>query len=94
MQHENGWVLGTQLTQADQRHVLAAFVHRYTGTHRPQWASGAPYREHFLDDADWLANTRFVVRSDGRLDRRSRHCLSSPTWPRGKGFDMEKAVQS
>jgi hypothetical protein len=79
-------VLGTELHPDDQRHVLAAFVHRYTGDHKPQWAgdprpNGKPCPVQFKDDQDWLANTRFGVRKDGRLDQRARYCTSNPTWP-------------
>jgi hypothetical protein len=82
-------VLGTQLTKTDQQIVLASYVYRFTGTHRPAWANkarpnGTPYRPHFKDDADWLAHTWFSVRKDGRLDRRSRHVYSEPTWPEGR----------
>lgn len=78
--------LGTQLAAADQRHVLAAYVHRYTREHVPEWArkprpDGTPYPVHFASDADWLAHTRFFVRANGRLDHRFRHCWSEPTWP-------------
>lgn len=78
--------LGTELTAAEQRFVLAAFVHRFTGSHLPNWArkarpDGQKYPVQFKDDADWLANTRFVVTRTGKLDRRVNHCHSTPTWP-------------
>jgi len=81
--------LGTQLNEQDRRHVLAAFVHRFTAEHRPQWASeprpdGGEYEVQFASDEDWLANTLFAVRNDGRLDGRARFCKSSPTWPNRK----------
>jgi hypothetical protein len=70
----------------DQRHVLAAYVHRYTREHVPAWARREPGRcpVRFASDAEWLANTSFRVRRDGRLDRRARFCESSPTWPDGQ----------
>jgi hypothetical protein len=79
-------VLGTQLVPGDQQHVLAAYVHRFTRNHKPQWASGTwkdgkPFPVQFASDADWLAHTRFTVRQDGRLDQRVHHCESNPTWP-------------
>jgi hypothetical protein len=88
---------GTELSAVDQRRVLAAYVHRFTGEHRPQWANdprpdGAAYPVQFKDDADWLANTFFKVRADGRLDERARYCESTPTWPNGK--PKSAAVQS
>lgn len=79
--------LGSELFPADRAYVLAAYCHRFTGNHRPAWASqpwkadGTPYPLQFASDAEWLANTRFAVGAHGDLDRRSKECLSSPTWP-------------
>ena len=81
---------GAYLTQGDQRHVLAAYVHRYTKSHVPNWARGTNYRPQFASDIDWLANTWFAVRKDGRLDQRYRACHSEPTWPDGKGVNGQK----
>jgi hypothetical protein len=77
---------GTELTREDQRHVLSAFVHRFTGDHKPAWSNkewkdGKPYPVQFASDAEWLANTDFAVRKDGRLDQRVKFCYSNPTWP-------------
>lgn len=78
--------LGNWLHPEDQRHVLAAFVHRFTRDHKPEWANkpwkdGKPYPVQFDSDADWLAHTSFAVRNDGRLDGRVHRCESVPTWP-------------
>lgn len=78
--------LGSELKLSAQREALAAFVHRFTGDHRPAWASkpwkdGKPYPVQFANDADWLAHTRFCVTKSGDLDRRAGHCYSPPTWP-------------
>jgi len=74
-----------------QRQALARFVHRFTRTHRPQWARSNPnYMPQFADDSDWLANTRFYVTKAGKLDGRHRYCISTPTWPDGKGIWGEK----
>jgi hypothetical protein len=78
---------GNQLHPDDVRHVLASYVHRYTMTHRPAWANREDSKNclpQFKDDADWLANTEFAVKKDGRLDKRVKSCTSSPTWPMGK----------
>ena len=80
------YVLGTALHSDDRRHVLATYVHRFTGDHRPAWVAkgmpnGQPYPLHFASDADWLAHTLFRVRTSGRLDMRVRSCESHPTWP-------------
>ncbi len=78
---------GNQLHTDDQRYVLSAFVHRFTAQHRPNWANKTiPNRPNypavqFASDAEWLANTRFAVRNNGRLDKRAHYCESSPTWP-------------
>jgi hypothetical protein len=77
---------GTELHPDDQSHVLRAFVHRYTGEHRPQWAANPwkanqPYPVQFKDDSEWLSNTKFAVKRDGRLDTRVKCCVSTPTWP-------------
>ena len=71
---------GTRLTREDQQHVLSAYVHRFTVEHKPAWARDSD-PIHFANDADWLANTEFHVREDGRLDQRYNHCFSHPTWP-------------
>lgn len=79
-------VLGSQLSPSVQRQCLARFVHRFTGDHRPQWASvarpdGRSYPVQFASDADWLANTRFFVTKTGNLSLWHDRCESSPTWP-------------
>lgn len=73
---------GNELHPSDQAHVLRSYVHRSTKEHKPQWAIGArTYYVQFASDAEWLRNTLFCVRNDGRLDRRAKHCESTPTWP-------------
>jgi hypothetical protein len=86
MTPENKTLTGSQLCADDQRHVLAAYSHRFTREHRPDWArkewkDGKPYPVQFDSDADWLAHTRFAVRKNGRLDPKSNECHSLPTWP-------------
>lgn len=77
--------LGIELSEQEQKHVLAAYVHRYTGDHKPRWVNGGRfYPLQFRDDHDWLCNTTFKVTKSGRLDMRARFCESSPTWPNGK----------
>ncbi len=78
--------LGTELHPSDREHVLAAYVHRYTGDFKPKWVkdgkwNGGEYPLQFVDDADWLANTEFRVKSNGRLDERCHACMSYATWP-------------
>ena len=78
--------LGAELSRNDQARAKQLFAHRYTRDHKPAWAKlpwkeGKPYPVQFESDADWLANTRFAVDAQGRLDGRVSHCHSSPTWP-------------
>lgn len=78
--------LGSGLHPDDKKHVLAAYVHRFTKEHRPQWArrtrpDGDDYAVQFASDAEWLANTFFVVRKDGRLNHAVNRCESHATWP-------------
>lgn len=84
------WILGTELCAVDQVEALGSFVHRFTGMHVPDWArqrmaNGKLPKVQFATDREWLENTRFAVRADGRRDRRVTRCESSPTWPEGKG---------
>lgn len=81
-------ILGSELHPDDQRHVLAAWCHRYTREHKPEWAGclrpdGVAYRVQFASDADWLAHTWFQVTAGGRLDLTAKECRSEPTWPDG-----------
>jgi hypothetical protein len=78
---------GYALHPDDQRHVLAAYVHRFTGEHTPAWVGQAGegnYKPQFRDDKEWLINTVFTVNKNGRLDKRAKYCRSTPTWPFGK----------
>lgn len=83
-------IRGSHLGPRLQKQVLAQFVHRFTGDHKPSWANeprpdGSAYPVQFRDDQDWLANTFFEITAKGELSRRTRHCESHPTWPNGKG---------
>lgn len=78
--------LGIDLTKEEQRYVLSAFIHRFTKEHIPAWAQvqlndGVPFEVQFDSDKDWLEHTYFMVTKDGKLDKRSTSCFSSPTWP-------------
>lgn len=75
-------IKGSELNEADKRHVLGAYVHRYTKDHRPFWVKDDKKTPvQFGSDADWLEHTKFWVKKDGRLDARYNHCNSEPTWP-------------
>ena len=81
--------LGSLLHSADRTEVLRTFIHRFTMDHVPAWArekrgDGSYYAPHFASDDEWLSNTSFAVKADGRLDARFSHCDSSGlTWPLG-----------
>lgn len=75
---------GSALSLRDQRHVLAAYPHRFTRDHRPAWASRPDCQNcpvQFASDSDWLEHTLFAVTRSGRLSGRDTACQSSPTWP-------------
>lgn len=69
--------LGTELTPAQQREVLNAYLYRNTGDFRQNLETPV----QFKDDADWLAHTYFAMTKTGKLSRRSKYCHSNPTWP-------------
>lgn len=84
--HEANSKVGSELTKEDQQYVLAAFVHRFTGEHQPSWTAelmpnGRKYPVQFKDDREWLANSWFRVYNNGRVNRNTCSCWSSPTWP-------------
>ncbi len=77
---------GSALSYSQQREVLSAYVHRFTGNHKPDWArqpmpNGQEYPLQFKDDNDWLENTLFAVNKDGSLNKRMKHWQSTATWP-------------
>ncbi len=78
---------GTDLDRRDRGTVLMLFEgNRFTQDKEPpQWARkgllGEAFPPQFVDDADWMANTKFVITMTGRLDGRSRLCIEEPTWP-------------
>jgi hypothetical protein len=80
-QSDGGIVMqGSALCEADQSQVLRAYVHRYTGDHRPNWVDDKTPL-HFKHDNEWLDNTYFAVNHHGRLRASVRDCYSRPTFP-------------
>ena len=80
------WKKGSELNRKQQEDVLASFVYRFTGSHKPEWAyslwkDGQSYPLQFKNDRDWLINTEFAVTAAGDLDRQIDYCHSNPTWP-------------
>ncbi len=74
------WIKGNKLCGPDRIHVLAAYVHRFTGNHIPNWAKANPQcKVQFKSDQDWLEHTEFAITKQGLLDLRIKHCRSNPT---------------
>ncbi len=81
------WKYGCELMRTDQGEALLRWDSlRYTVERLPDWARAhiAGKNEcppQFLDDADWLEHTEFVVTMAGKLDLRVKRCREHPTWP-------------
>lgn len=70
---------GNQLNESDKAHVLSAYVYRKTVENMARNAAAvrtAGNRLPPITDAQWLAITDFAVTQSGRLDKRSRHCMT------------------
>ena len=88
---------GHELHPDDQKHVLAAYVHRHTGEHKPRWANekrpdGSDYKPQHKNDADWLKHTEFAVKKNGRLHQGVRSCRSTPSLPMSEGAEQVKSL--
>ena len=78
-------ILGSHMCKYLQEQCKSKFVHRFTGDHRPKWATqkipnGQNYKRQFRNDKEWLANTYFEVTVKGELSKRTKYCESTPTW--------------
>jgi len=93
------YVKGNELPPALQRAAFAAYVHRFTMEHVPDWARRRPcdsggtetryYAPQYRSDAEWLANTQFPVTARGRLSERPSDCRSAgQTWPLGQWLEQ------
>lgn len=65
-------VKGARLTSAQKRAVLAAFVHRFTGEHRPAWSlqkmpNGGSYAPTHATDTEWVNDHAFYITAQGAL---------------------------
>lgn len=86
-------VTGDKLNSEDRRYVLSAYIYRHT----PDRCSAAkpasrPFGFTHASDKEWLANTLFQVRKNGRLDKRNGSCHSTPTWPFNPEFRNSSAA--
>lgn len=67
-------VAGTKMTSEQRKQIKAAFVHRFTGNHKPAWVTktpnrpdGVPYEPtHATDDA-WINDHAFNILQNGDL---------------------------
>lgn len=78
--------------------ACAAYVHRFTMDHIPDWARGpmpngatggkvaqAFYAPQYASDREWYESTRFP--GEPGLHGNNRHCESGPpTWPLGQSL--------
>ncbi len=75
--------------------ACAAYVHRYTMDHVPQWARRRPiddggtetryYAPQYASDREWYDNTLFNGDVGYPYGKRSTDCFSTgATWPLGK----------
>lgn len=74
-------IKGSNLTHKQRNHVKRAFVHRFTGEHKPDWASkpmpnGNQYQPTHKTDNDWIEDYAFYVQNNGELStaRKHQHC--------------------
>ena len=83
---------GVQLSPQQREQVLSTCVSRYTADHVPGWVYdfaqkyGQLYPMQFLNDMDWLVNTRFPIDDlTGRvpLNFADGDQKPSPTYPYG-----------
>lgn len=75
------WMPGSSLAPSIQREILAAYIYRHTGEHKPAGATVFNAKPSYATDAEWLAHTWFAVTADfRRLDRRVKHCRSHDGW--------------
>lgn len=67
-------IRGNKLTAAQQREVLATFVHRYTIENRVYWdRQHAKPTTPMPTDVEWLADHAFDITRAGHLSRRHRY---------------------
>lgn len=68
-------VRGTDLPKHLQEEAKASFIYRFTGEHRPLWAS-RDQSPMYRDDNHWLAHTQFHITVKGKIAKR-KSCISS-----------------
>jgi len=71
---------GEELTETQKKEVLARYVHRFTGEHKPYWANkpmpnGDSYKPTHETDLEWIHDHSFAVKSDGSFDQRVNSCM-------------------
>lgn len=74
-------VKGKDLTPAQHKEVLSAFVHRHTGEHKPSWANkpmpnGNKYEPTHKTDKEWVHDHAFhVTKKTGKLSRKHQSAV-------------------
>lgn len=68
------WILGRNLNPKQRERVLAAYLHRFTGEHRPHWVNrtptapnGEPYGPTHATDAEYVDTYAFKFTNKGAL---------------------------
>ena len=75
------WIKGKHLTKGQREIVKLNYIYRFTGEHRPTWASekmpnGQSYNPEFKTDNEWIDSKAFNFIADGsRLNRSIKHCV-------------------
>jgi hypothetical protein len=78
-------IKGRHLTEHQKRLVLNAFVNRFTGEHKPQWANkkmpnGEEYKPLYKTDDEWINDYSFYFIKDGsRLMANKNYCVPTST---------------
>ena len=76
---EAHWVRGSELNEEDKLYVLSSYD-RFTKECMPRRAVGDNRKPLHNSDWEWLLNSLFRVRVDGRLDMRYKRCMPVSIW--------------
>lgn len=78
---------GNQLSSTDKHTVLSAYIYRQThenARRNPSRVRGVGGKLPLISDAQWLSITEFAVTKAGKIDKRSKWCVTHhseiPEW--------------
>lgn len=78
-------IKGENLTSAQRAEVKSAFIHRFTGEHRPKWVDmrrddgiHIDYLPTHATDNEWINAHAFYIRKDGHIA--TRPATAMPAW--------------